>query len=230
MELKILYIDSHYVAIDKPAGLLVHRSGIAADAEQFALQLLRNQLGEQVWPCHRLDRKTSGILLFALSREALIAMRNEWEGGRVQKKYRALVRGFLPEEMVVDYALVNDRGQLQNALTRIVNLRQWECDFPSGKFETSRYSLVELEPLTGRQHQLRKHMAHIFHPILGDRPHGCNKQNRLMLERFALKEMLLSATELCFNQPFSSARIVIKNPVSAETNRMMDIFDQLALI
>lgn len=209
--LEIIYQDEWLVAINKPHGLLVHRSPIAKDAEVFAVQLLRNQLGVKVWPAHRLDRKTAGVLLFALDPATNATLQDLFAQRRVKKTYRAIVRGFTNEEGSIDRELKNhDTGISQPALTTYRTLARAEIPLPHGPHATSRYSLVELEPHTGRRHQLRRHMAGINHPIIGDRPHGCNKQNRLWKQAFGLTEMLLHAAALRLPHPASGEEIVIQ--------------------
>ncbi|WP_461052659.1 pseudouridine synthase [Spirosoma arcticum] len=211
------------MAINKPHGLLVHRSPMAADASEFAVQLLRDQLGQRVYPVHRLDRKTGGVLLFALNEAMNAAMQQQFMDGHVAKTYLAIVRGYTPDEQAIDYPLRRDDGPgvLQNAFTLLKTLRRAEVDMPLGKHPSSRYSLVELTPTTGRMHQLRKHMAHILHPIIGDRPHGCNKQNKLFLERFGMNTMLLHARQIQFRHPVSAEEITVTAPWQDEFGRML---------
>ena len=221
--LPILYQSTDLVAINKPHGLLVHRSPMAADASEFAVQLLRDQLGQRVYPVHRLDRKTGGVLLFALTEAMNAAMQQQFMNGHVAKTYLAIVRGYTPDEQAIDYPLRRDDGPgiLQDAVTLLKTLRRAEVDIPFGKHPTSRYSLVELTPTTGRMHQLRKHMAHILHPIIGDRPHGCNKQNKLFLERFGMNTMLLHARQIQFRHPVSAEEITVTAPCQDEFGRML---------
>ncbi|PTQ99554.1 tRNA pseudouridine synthase C [Mucilaginibacter yixingensis] len=214
--LDILYQDDHLVAINKPHGLLVHRSPIAADASEFALQLLRDQLGHWVSPVHRLDRKTGGVLLFAINKEAEVAMQKQFMNGEIEKRYLAIVRGHTPDAGEIDYPLRRDDGVVQDAFTAYTTLRRAELPIPLGKHETSRYSLVEARPTTGRMHQLRKHFAHINHPIIGDRPHGCNKQNRMFKERWQMDTMLLHASFLRFKHPVSGEDVLIEAPLREE--------------
>lgn len=221
--LEILHQDEHLVAINKPHGLLVHKSPIAADASEFAVQMLRDQLGRRVFPAHRLDRKTSGVLLFALSPEANSLMQGKFENRQVKKTYQAIVRGFIPETGTIDYALTNENGLVQDALTHYVRLATAEIPVAFGKHPTSRYSFVKLLPETGRHHQLRKHMAHIFHPIIGDRPHGCNKQNKFWLEKWEMNKMLLHATELQFEHPMTGEEVRIGAGFQSEFLRAMGI-------
>jgi tRNA pseudouridine65 synthase len=224
--LEVIYQDEYLVAVNKPHGLLVHRSPIAADASEFAIQLLRDQLGMKVYPVHRLDRKTGGVLLFALNEDMNRMMQEAYMNKQVIKKYLALVRGFTPSSSVIDYALTNEKGKIQEAVTHFTTLKTYELPIPFGKQETSRYSLVEVNPETGRMHQIRKHFAHIFHPIIGDRPHGCNKQNKLFLERWNMNTMLLHASEISFEHPIIAQNVTINANRSDEFNRVLSLFDQ----
>lgn len=225
--LEVVYHDEHLIAINKPHGLLVHRSLIANDAKEFALQLLRDQVNRKVSPVHRLDRKTGGLLLFAFEKDVEIAMHKQFQEGLVKKKYKAVVRGYSPDSLDIDYALTNDNGVIQEAFTSFITLNRAELDVPFGKHPTSRYSLVEAAPTTGRMHQLRKHFAHIFHPIIGDRKHGCNKQNKLFKEQWEMTTMLLHATELLFTHPVTKEEIHLTAPLQDEFNRVMKMMNWL---
>lgn len=226
LELEILYQDDILVAINKPHGLAVHASKMHPEDTEFALQLLRDQIGQKVYPSHRLDKKTSGILLFALDKEFDGPLQVLFAQNQVKKTYHAILRGFIEEDGEVDYALSNTKGKVQEALTFYKAIQQFEIDVPFGKFQTSRYSLVELKPQTGRYHQLRKHMAHIMHPIIGDRPHGCNKQNRFWKEHFKLDSMMLHAQELIFTHPITRNEIKIQAPYSKEFKRGLEIVER----
>jgi tRNA pseudouridine65 synthase len=221
--LDILFRDEHLIAINKPHGLLVHRSPIAADVEEFALQLLRDQIGQKVNPVHRLDRKTSGVLLFAFDKKTEIEMQKQFAENKVKKTYLAIVRGHTNENGDIDYPLRKENGTLQEAFTTYQTLKQVELDVPFGKHPTSRYSLIEATPATGRMHQLRKHFAHIFHPIIGDRTHGCNKQNKLFKEKWEMDTMLLHAQSLTFIHPVTSNKIVIEASIQDEFVRVMKL-------
>jgi tRNA pseudouridine65 synthase len=221
--LSIIYQDSELVAINKPHGLLVHRSVIAADTDIFAVQLLRDQLGQKVNPVHRLDRKTAGVLLFALNDEINSLMQQQFQNGQVKKTYHAIVRGFTPDSGEIDYPLKREDGTVQDAFTSYKTLQRTEVPFQVGKHPTSRYSLVELTPTTGRMHQLRKHMAHIFHPIIGDRPHGCNKQNRYFKENLGMTSMMLHAGELEFVHPVSGCNLSISAPYCSDFQKLLPI-------
>jgi len=220
--LEIIYQDENLIAINKPHGLLVHQSSIARDATEFALQLLRDQVGKHVSPVHRLDRKTSGILLFAFDKESEIAMHQQFMNAETNKKYLAILRGFTPDQMEIDYPLAKENGTMQEALTSFRTLQKAEVAVAFGKHLTSRYSLVEATPKTGRMHQLRRHFSHILHPIIGDRTHGCNKQNKFFKEQWDMTTMLLHASELTFVHPATKEKIHLKAGLHDEFKRVMD--------
>lgn len=195
---------------------------MAADATEFAIQILRNQLGRKVYPVHRIDRKTSGILVFALNEDANRYYQGVFMNRDVYKVYHAIVRGYTDAEGEIDYPLENETGKKQDAVTRYKTLKHTEIRVEGSKWGTERYSLVEVYPETGRMHQIRKHFKHIFHPIIGDRPHGCNKQNRLFLEKWNLNVMLLHSRYLKINQP----EIEITANYPPEFNRIHEILFQ----
>ncbi len=223
--LEILFQDEHLVAINKPHGLLVHRSKIASNTDEYALQILRDQLNQKVYPCHRLDRKTAGVLLFALSPEIQKLMNDQFMEKTVRKEYLAILRGFMSEVGSIDYPLTNLNGVSKDAMTHFELIENAEIDLPFGKFDTSRYSLVRVKPETGRMHQIRKHFAHIFHPIIGDRPHGCNKQNKLFLDKWNMNTMLLHAHKLIFMHPISKMEIHLTASTSTEFNRSLKLLE-----
>ena len=223
--LEIVYQDEYLIAVNKPHGLLVHRSSIATDVKEFALQLLRDQVNRKVSPVHRLDRKTGGLLLFAFDKEVEIAMHRQFQDGLVSKKYKAIVRGYAPDSQDIDYPLAKDNGVMQEAFTSFITLNRAELDIPLGKHPTSRYSLVEASPTTGRMHQLRKHFAHIFYPIIGDRKHGCNKQNKLFKEQWDMTTMLLHASELKFIHPVTRQEVYLQASFQDEFKRVMKLMN-----
>lgn len=223
--LEIIFQDAYLVVINKPHGLLVHQSPIARDAEEFALQMLRDQIGQNVWPAHRLDRKTGGLLIFSLHKETNGLIQKLFRENLIQKKYLAIVRGHTPDEMEIDYPLKKENGLMQEAFTFFKTLQKAEIEIAFGKYLTSRYSLVEAEPQTGRMHQLRKHFAHIHYPIIGDRPHGCNKQNKLFKDTWQMDTMLLHASELEFIHPVSKEKLNLRAPLQTEFKRMMELMN-----
>lgn len=218
--LDIIYRDEYLVAVNKPHGLLVHPSPLARDATDFAMQMLRDQLGQYVYPSHRIDRKTGGVLLFALNEEVNKQVQHLFFQRAVHKKYFAIVRGYTDDAGEINYPLKKENGTMQEAFTKYKTLGRAELDVPLGRHETSRYSLVEVMPETGRMHQIRKHFDHIRHPILGDRAHGCNKQNRMFKERWDMTTMLLHASTLSFPHPVHSSKVAIFAPAQAEFIRM----------
>lgn len=221
--LDILYRDEYLVAINKPHGLLVHRSPIASDAEEFAIQLLRDQAGQKVYPVHRIDRKTAGVLLFAFDKPAEITMQKLFMENVVHKQYLAIVRGYTADDGEIDYPLRKENGTLQDAFTAYTTLKRAELPVAFGGHQTSRYSLIQAEPKTGRMHQIRKHLSHIFHPIIGDRTHGCNKQNKLFTETWNMSTMLLHAAVLTFEHPVTGQPVMINAPLQGEFKRVMEL-------
>src|SRR5690554_91988 len=223
MQLDVVYEDEYLIAINKPAGLLVHRTKLARDVQEFALQILRDQVGYQVFPIHRLDRKTSGVLLFAKHQDFVHPFQLALQQDATQKRYIAIVRGFFPTEISVDHLLINEKGKEQEAVIYFRLLQHTEIPLPFGKFETSRYSLIEAFPKTGRMHQIRKHLNHLRHPIIGDRPHGCNKQNALFLKEFNLSKMLLHAEGIEVKHPFLENDIRINAEIPEYFKEMMEV-------
>lgn len=214
MHLPIIFQDEHYVVINKPHNLLVHRSPIAAEETEFALQILRDQLGAWVSPCHRIDRKTAGLVVFALTKEADVAMKNLFQANQVVKTYWAIVRGFMPETGLFNRDLANEKGVFQTAETAFKCLNQVEVPVFVDKYPTSRYSLVELSPKTGRMHQIRRHLAQARHYIIGDKTHGECKQNKMFENNFELNTMLLHAQKLVFKHPFTMQQMKLETQPS----------------
>ncbi len=223
MSLEILYRDERLVAIAKPSGLLTHRTDLDRHETRFAVQLLRDQIGHRVWAAHRLDKGTSGILLFALDPEAAQLLGRQFEAGTVAKTYIAIVRGHPPESGLIDHPLRrqsdhyewrNDDAETtaQPAQTRYRRLATVELDIAVDRYPSSRYALLELEPLTGRRHQLRRHLKHIAHPIIGDATYGKGRHNRFFAERFGYGRLLLACTRLAFDHPGNDRRLEIKTP------------------
>lgn len=225
MLLPVLFQDEHYVAIDKPPGLLVHRTALA-EAETYALQALRRQLKRRVYPVHRLDRPTSGVLLFGLSPEAAQAACALFERREVEKRYLAVVRGYAEAELEVDYPLCeeDDGRPPQEALTRFRSLARVELPIATGRYATSRYSLLEALPETGRKHQIRKHCHHIFHPIVGDTTYGEGRHNRLFRNEYGVARLMLMARRLCLRHPYTGAALDIAAGFDAEWIRVLNAF------
>ena len=218
--LKILYRDSYFVAINKPSGLLVHRSPWCP-GEPAALELLRAQLGRFVYPAHRIDRATSGVLLFALDSAAAAEISDHFREHRVRKSYLAVARGYVEPAGRFDDPLKQHNGKEdQEAVTDYVREAAVELRCPVGPHETSRYSLVRLAPKTGRYHQVRRHLAHASHPIVGDRKHGDRDHNRFFQEYFDISRLLLMATDFTFEHPYSGRTVRIHAPLPPDINRL----------
>lgn len=209
--LPILYRDDHLAVVDKPSGLLVHRSVVDRHERRFAVQMLRDQLGRHVFPVHRLDKGASGALVFALDRDTARTLARAFAGQTVAKTYLAVVRGWMADAGVIDHPLdaVEDAllpapaGGLKPALTRFRRLAAVELPHRVDRYPTARYSLVELHPTTGRRHQLRRHLAHVSHPIIGDSTHGKGRHNRLFARLFGVHRLLLACVHLEFTHPAS---------------------------
>ncbi len=224
--LEILYADEHLIAINKPSGLLVHRSLIDRRETRFAVQLLRDQVGRMVYPVHRLDKPTSGVLLFALSPETAQKLSEAFTQGAVRKTYLAVVRGVPEAEGRIDYPLVEEPDRVadrqarankpaQAAITDYRRLAEVELPCAVGRYPSSRYSLVEACPQTGRRHQLRRHFKHIFHPIIGDTKYGEGRHNRFFRETYDCHRLLLAATELRFPHPVDGRTVQVSAPLEA---------------
>ncbi|MCW8962874.1 MAG: pseudouridine synthase [Gammaproteobacteria bacterium] len=221
--LPVLFKDEHYIAVHKPSGLLVHRSWLSQD-RVFLLQQLRNQIGQRVYPVHRLDRATSGVIIFGLSSESAQALNQVFTDQRASKSYHAIVRGWLPEpEVFVDHP-IQDRETdtpYQEAQTRFRELARTELPFAVDRYPQARYSLVEAQPLTGRRHQIRKHLKHISHPIIGDIRYGKGTHNRFFRQQFGIQRLLLSAQRLRFQHPLTGEAINIGAAEDAEWSRVI---------
>jgi tRNA pseudouridine65 synthase len=228
--LEVLYQDDYYIAVHKPSGLLVHRSPVDKHETRFCLQMLRDQVGQRVYPCHRLDKPTSGVLLFALGKDAHREASILFSDKGTRKTYRAIVRGWMGDSGTLDYPLadipnggvVRGRGEPRDAVTRFRCLRQFEVNKPLGRYQTARYSEVELVPETGRTHQLRRHMKHLDHHIIGDSRYGDGLHNRFFREKFQSNRLLLSAVKLEFLHPFRKIDIVIQRGDDPEYDHVLE--------
>lgn len=229
--------------INKPSGLLVHRSPIDPHETQFALQLLRDQLGKYVYPVHRLDKPTSGALIFALSREVAKQLSDLFTLRKISKTYVAIVRGYAPEQATVNHPLTEKFDKLsgkksntvkspQEALTHVRRLATVELPYCVDRYPTSRYSLVVAQPITGRKHQIRRHLKHIGHPIIGDAKHGKGTHNRFFQGQFDCHRLLLACIKLEFDHPLRNdphrfsdqfpERISVKADLEGSFKRLID--------
>ena len=233
--LDILHRDVDLVVINKPPGLLVHRSAIDRHETRFALQILRDQLRQHVYPVHRLDKPTSGILVFALSKDVAKHLSQQFREQAVSKRYLAVVRGYCPEAGEIDHALSHKQDRVadararrgkapQEALTRFRRLATVEWPEAVDRYPQARYSLVELQPQTGRKHQLRRHMKHIGHPIIGDANHGKGIHNRFFATRFGCARLLLACTGLELLHPVTGQWLCLSADPGEDFERVLAAF------
>ncbi len=226
--LEVLFRDDHVVAVHKPAGLLVHRTKLDAGERRWLVQTLRRQLRRRVYPVHRLDKGASGVMLFALCREVAAALGEAVRGHLLHRTYVAVVRGLPPESGAIDHPLATrlDPAELRGdaaaartrpprpTLTRYLRLAGAELPHRVDRYATSRYSLLQLEPLTGRRHQLRRHLHHVSHPIIGDSTYGKGRHNRLFTRLFGCRRLLLACVELRFEHPVTGAPVTVTAPLA----------------
>lgn len=220
--------------------MLVHRSWLAKHETLFVMQTLRDQIGQHVFPVHRLDRPTSGVLLFALDSDSARILTQRFENREVSKTYWAVVRGWFAEESgSIDYALSVIKDKIADKHSAVLNsqekpeqaattdwkmLAKTEQPFQArSRYATSRYSWVELTPHTGRKHQLRRHMKHVFHPIVGDTSYGDHHQNRAIRTHVGVSRMMLHARELVFTT-VSGERMTVTAPVDEDWKKLSTQF------
>jgi tRNA pseudouridine65 synthase len=230
--LTVLYRDEHIVVIDKPSGLLVHRTVLDRHETRFAVQLLRDQIGRQVSPVHRLDRGTSGVLVFAFERDAMRALSADFAAQRVSKTYLAVVRGWPAEQGMINHALRRQPDDVEWADARAGNLPQeavthWrrlatvELPLVNDRYPTSRYALLELTPATGRRHQIRRHLKHIAHPVIGDATHGKGAHNRAFAAHTGCARLLLHCAAMSFPHPLNGTAVRVHAPLSGDFARLL---------
>jgi len=229
--LQLLHIDDTLAVVNKPAGLMVHDSKLAGGESDFLADRLREQLGRPVFLVHRLDRATSGCLLLAFDRATAaqlgqVMMSREVEKPAFEKHYWAVCRGWPEEHFVVDHPLDGGPGKPQKkpAITRFTRLATCELALSSQGFETSRYALLDAQPETGRFRQIRRHLKHAFHHLIGDTSHGDGRHNR-NFRMLGVHRMLLHARTLAFTHPHTGARIVVTAPVDAEFAKALALFE-----
>lgn len=230
--LPILYQDEQLVAVHKPSGLLVHRSMLDRHETRFAVQIVRNQTGRHVYPAHRLDRGTSGVLLFAYSRDVARALEAQFAGQQVAKTYLAVVRGHPPQEGVIDHPLTRQyddyefrtaapAGDSQQAVTHYRCLARCELPYAVDRYPSSRYALVGLYPESGRRHQLRRHLKHIAHPIIGDATYGKGKHNRLFQTLFGNQRLLLACRKMLLRHPLDGRQLSLNAPLADDFSAVL---------
>lgn len=222
--LKLLYEDDRCVVVQKPYFMGVHRSELIHD-RITCLSVLRNQLGHHVYPVHRLDRQTTGALMFAKDKEALSSLMELFAGKQVQKLYVAVVRGWLKEAQWVDNAMDDPTtGQSVEALSYCFPIAETERPWPVGPFEKARYGFVGVQPHSGRWHQVRRHLRDLNRPILGDSVHGDTKQNRVFKKETGMYGLMLHAAKLKLELPWSGM-IEVTAPFEKRFSRLLQRWD-----
>lgn len=219
---EIVFEDEHLIAVAKPAGLFVHRSKADRAVANTLLQQMRDQIGQHLFTVHRLDRATSGLVLLAKSSIVAAALGQQFESRTIRKTYQAVVRGFTDESGTIDTPLVSARGRgkpaehpyavPQPALTSYTTTRHYELPLPDRSFSTTRISLVQVLPRTGRFHQIRRHFNYISHPVVGDSSHGDSRLNRRIAEFCDQPRLMLAATELQLQHPVHNTKLHLTCP------------------
>ena len=229
--LQLLHMDDALAVVNKPAGLMVHDSKLAGGESDFLADRLREQLQRPIFLVHRLDRATSGCLLLAFDRDTAsqlgqLMMARDADRPVVEKHYWAVCRGWPEERFVVDHPLDGGPGKPSRkpAITRFTRLATCELALPSQAFETSRYALLDAQPETGRFRQIRRHLKHVFHHLIGDTSHGDGRHNR-NFRMLGVHRMLLHARQLAFTHPRTGERIATAAPVDAEFAKVLALFD-----
>lgn len=229
MIFRILHQDEALVAIDKPAGFHVHppeNGDHRIPRSTNCLALLRDQLGKHLYPVHRLDRATSGVLVFALEPEAAASLARAFREQEVTKTYFAITRGWTADEGLVDHPLKSEHAGMppKDSRTSYLTVGKVELPWPVGDFRTARYSLVRVQPHTGRMHQIRRHFAHLSHPLIGDTVYGDGKHNRIFREKLGEKGLFLKAHTLEFRHPRTGARLRVQSRWNHLWHRAFDLF------
>lgn len=226
-QLSVLYRDAALLIVCKPTGLVVHR-GWATD-RITALSLARDLAGQWVHPAHRLDRGTSGVLVFGLTPEAAQQVERAFAEGRVAKRYLALVRGMAPDAVTVDHPIAREEGKPKlPSTTHVARLEHFEVTNEETGV-TRRYSWVEARPITGRPHQIRRHLKHISHPIVGDVRYGKSEHNRLFRRRFGVERLVLHAERLTLPHPHEPRLVTVSAPLPEELERLLSALRAEAL-
>ncbi len=223
--IQVLYVDAWLAVVDKPAGLMVHDSALARGEDDFLADRLREQFGRPIFLVHRLDRATSGCLLLAFDRDTASALGKMLMSGEVEKHYLAVCRGWPAERLTIDHPLDGGPGKplKKPALTHFERLATCELDLPSTGFPTSRYALLRAMPQTGRFRQIRRHLKHASHHLIGDTSHGDGRHNR-SFRMLGIHRMLLHAQRLAFPHPQGGGRLVVEAPPDAAFSKALALF------
>ncbi|WP_339885635.1 pseudouridine synthase [Polaribacter vadi] len=227
MSLEIIFEDDYIICINKPNNVLVHHAFLSRNVgdEDSLLQLIEKEIGIKVYPIHRLDRKTSGLILLAKEKEHVSKFQELFTTKQIQKTYFGVVRGFSPETKTIDSPVKGrDANVHKEALTYLRTLANITLDIPVKPYDSSRYSLVEFLPQTGRMHQLRVHSNKISHPLIGDAKYGDKNHDTMFAENFGWKNLFLHAGKLEFIHPFSSEKMILKGTFPKDWIEMFEEF------
>jgi tRNA pseudouridine65 synthase len=227
MEIEICYQDAFIIGVNKPCNVLVHHSYMARnlDSETTLLDLLEVQLNQKFFPLHRLDRKTSGLILLAKNRKDVSSFQDLFIHNKIEKTYYALVRGYAPDSGIIDSPVKGrDSNVYKEAATEFKKLNEITLEIPVHPYPNSRYSLLELKPKTGRLHQLRIHLNKISHPIIGDPKYGDRFHNRMFSSNFMCSQMFLHALSLEFTHPITNQNVIVKSTLPVF---WIELFDDL---
>lgn len=222
--IEVIYQDEQLAVVNKPHGLLMHLSSIALDVEENLKDLLELQFDKKIYLVHRLDRKTAGLVIIAFDLESAQHLGNQFAERLIQKTYWAICRGQLTENKIVTKSLENENGNLQDAETHFIPLRSTELNISTGKYPTTRLTLIECYPKTGRMHQIRRHLAHLRHYIINDKPHGDCKVNKVFKDQLLFNNMMLHAKKIHFKHPKTNVEIELEAPLFDEFQRLLSIF------
>lgn len=226
-EIEVLLDDEAIVAIGKPAGLAVHRSHLVGRDDAYLVDAVREATGRTLYLAHRLDRATSGVVLLGATKGIVAALGMQFMARTVAKRYLAIVRGHLDDAGTIDHPLdAPGKPEPKDARTHYRTLARVELPIPLSRYASVRYSLLEVEPETGRYQQIRRHFRHVSHHLVGDTTHGRGEHNRLFRARFGVHRLLLHAESLSFDHPESGARVVVRAPLDREFRRALELFGE----
>lgn len=228
VDIPILDQGEGWLAVNKPAGLSIHESSYTGPCEQTLIGRLREQLGvRRLHAVHRLDHATSGVILLAFDPTTTAALAAQFESRQIAKSYLAVVRGHPPDQCAIDLPLSsgNGRGESKSALTLLRTLARLSLPIALSRYPQARYGLALAWPQTGRHHQIRRHLKHLAHPIVGDVNYGKGEHNRLFRQHFGIHRLLLHALALEFADPCSGAPRRIRAPLDSAFSRAVELFD-----
>ena len=227
MSLEIIYQDNYCLLVTKPNNVLVHHAHHSRNKidEKSLMQLIENQLGTRYFPIHRQDRKTSGIILLASKKEYVSTFQALFTNKEIKKIYYGVVRGYSQDNRIID-SPVKGRDALvyKEAESHLKCLDKIELNIPVKPYDSSRYSLVELTPITGRMHQLRIHMNKLSTPLINDAKYGDKNHNTMYGDQFGWKNLFLHAGSLAFTHPFSNQELFLKSSFSDDWIQLFEKF------